>query len=71
MERCVPAATEIMKKCVKDAMLSVDNLIDYLKVLENVGKPTTEGAGFTALLQNLAITNSNTPFDGINSLFFG
>jgi len=52
-------------------MLSVDNLIDYLNVLENAGKPTTKNAGFTALLQNLATSNSNTPFDGINSLFFG
>lgn len=45
-------------------MLSPDNFVDYLNALDDNNMPGKENAGFAALVQNLASTTSDAPFDG-------
>jgi len=64
-ERRSPNVLDAVRNCIQDAMLSPDNLIDYINALENTDHPGKEEFGFTALVQSLSTIKAASDFCGI------
>jgi hypothetical protein len=57
-------AIKAVRDCIQDAMLSPDNLVDYLNALEDVNLASQKNSGFAVLVQSLVTGTSEAKFDG-------